>query len=151
MFRTFCLTAALALCLAAPATSSASWPYLGSGGYGWGYSNPTNYVPAPPYYAIHPPVYYSPHITARHYGASPFAWLPGMQPITYVPEPGPARRVMSAAVRESLLADAVARPATSAVLIDNPFVPAAKTASTPAAAEAQPLKIDNPFFASLSR
>ena len=60
---------------------------VGKLSWGWGFNQTTNYVPSPPYYAIYPPVYYSPFITARHYGASPFAWYPGMQPITYVPEP----------------------------------------------------------------
>jgi hypothetical protein len=115
-------------------------------GYGWGYGTiqPTNYVPAPPYYAIHPPVYYSPHITARHYGASPFAWLPGMQPITYVPEPVMTQRSTAAVSRDSLLTEKSAAP--KAAMIDNPYVIEAKTASS--SSEPQPAKIDNPFFVS---
>jgi hypothetical protein len=50
-------------------------------GYGWGYlGTRVGFVPQPPYYAIHPPVYYSAQIMRRPYGASPFAW-----PATYPP------------------------------------------------------------------
>src|ERR1043165_4435742 len=71
-----------------PNAANAYWPYLGYGGYGaygygWGFNQATNYVPSPPYYAIYPPVYYSSQITARPYGASPYAWYAGMSPITY--------------------------------------------------------------------
>jgi hypothetical protein len=138
MIRNVCLVVALALCLAVPSTSSAYWPYLGYAGYGgygygWGFNQPTNYVPAPPYYAIYPPVYYSPHITARHYGASPFAWYPGMQPITYAPQAEPAA-------------------APEPVMIENPYVRGARATSAKAAKfEVQPLKIDNPFVVSTSR
>src|SRR5687768_5337253 len=106
MIRTLFVAAALALAVAVPSTSSAFWPYApyGAYNYGWGWNHATDYVPAPPYYAVHPPVYYSPYITARHYGASPHAWLPGMQPITYVPDRLPARRVIAAVSKESLMA-----------------------------------------------
>jgi len=85
MIRNVCLSIAVVFCLLAPAQSDAYWPYLGYPGYGgygwgWGFNQATNYVPAPPYYSIYPPVYYAPYITARHYGASPFAWAGGMEP-----------------------------------------------------------------------
>jgi hypothetical protein len=44
--------------------------------YGYGNNGPAAYalgnIPAPPYFALHPPVYYS-HPTPRTYGHSPFA------------------------------------------------------------------------------
>lgn len=44
-------------------------------GYGWGYlGTRVGFVPQPPYYAIHPPVYYSAQIIRRPYGYSPYAW-----------------------------------------------------------------------------
>jgi hypothetical protein len=138
MIRNICLAAAFVLCLAIPSTSNAFWPYLGYAGYGgygygWGFGQATDYRPAPPYYAIYPPVYYSPYITARHYGASPFAWYPGMQPITYVPE-----------------TDGTGAP--DPVIIENPFVTGAKTTSAKTTKiEVKPLKISNPFVVSARR
>jgi hypothetical protein len=140
MIRNLCLAAACALCLAAPSSASAYWPYVGYGGYfggyglGWGYNPTLYYVPPPPYYAVYPPVYYSSQITARHYGASPFAWYAGMEPITYVGAP-----------------DLAAAP--QPMMIENPYVKGAKATSTKAAmnAEAQPLKIANPYVASNGR
>ena len=42
----------------------------GTGLYGLGY------VPVPPYFALHPPVYYSHEIRRRPIGDSPYAYLP---------------------------------------------------------------------------
>lgn len=57
--------------------------WLGGGGYagsylGRGYSSPyaMGRIPTPPYFALHPPVYYS-HPVPRTYGYSPFAY-PGI-------------------------------------------------------------------------
>ncbi len=136
MVRTvlFSFVAALALAVAAtPAQADDCGCGYGAGfGYGyngfWGaplaYSQGSAYVP--PYYAIHPPVYYSPHIIARPYGWSPFAW--------------PSTALMPAAP--------VARP----MVIMNAHV---KTADS-RVAEAKPQMIDgiqpeeiaNPFFVS---
>jgi len=138
MIRRICIAAALLLCLAVPSTSSAYWPYMGYGGYGpygwgWGYNQATNYVPAPPYYALYPPVYYSSMITARHYGASPFAWSPGMSPITYTDGAEPAA-------------------APDPVIIENPFVSGAKsTGAKNTKIEVKPLKIQNRFVVSKNR
>jgi hypothetical protein len=134
MIRKLCLVSIVALLFAAPSPASAFWPYGGYwggyGGYGngWGFGYPTNYVPAPPYFAVHPPVYYSSQITARHYGASPFAWQGGLSPITYVPQP------------EFSLSEPE--------MIENPFVGGAKAAAKQAAASAEPLNVSNPFVAS---
>jgi len=91
-------------------------------GYGWGtYSV---YVQDQiPYFAQHPPVYYS-HPVARPYGYSPYAYPPSVM----TPEPPP-----------------------EAAMIINPYVP--RPVSKPAAApdEAKtalaPLRLANPFVA----
>src|SRR3954464_6018520 len=131
MIRNVCLSIAVIACLFAPAQADAFWPYMGYPGYGgygwgWGFNQATNYVPAPPYYSIYPPVYYAPYITARHYGASPFAWTAGMEPITYVPDTAPA-----------------AGP--DPVIIENPFVTGPKPAGAKTTKiESKPLKLANP-------
>lgn len=146
MIRKLAAFAVLAFASVLPSNSEAFWPYAGYGAYnfGWGWNAPTDYVPAPPYFAVHPPVYYSPHITARHYGASPYAWLPGMQPITYVPELVPGRRVMTAIGKSNLMA--ASSPTRSLEMIENPYFVAQAGAEAPAV-QPQPEKIENPHFA----
>lgn len=52
---------------------------FGYGGYGgYGGVRMQSYVPAPPYFALHPPVYYGQRFT-RPYGVSPFAAWPQLQ------------------------------------------------------------------------
>jgi hypothetical protein len=141
MIRRALLVAALSVVVLLPASASAYWPYVGYGwyGYGPGWSgwglNPTNYVPAPPYYAVHPPVYYSSQLTARHYGASPFAWQPGLQPITYLGRPQAA-------------------PAPEPQLVENPYVAGARATSQARPgdqATARPMSMTNPYFANAAR
>jgi hypothetical protein len=125
MIRKLCLIAAV-LFLIAPSNANAFWPYMGYGygnGWGWGWNQPTTYRPAPPYFALYPPAYYSHQITARHYGASPFAWPAGMEPITYVPQTQPA-------------------------VIVNPNASSNKAISQPVANTEAPQSINNPFFVS---
>ena len=43
----------------------------------WGYGYSTYYSTGVPYFALHPPVYYS-YRVARTYGYSPFAYPPGV-------------------------------------------------------------------------
>jgi len=138
MLRNIAVSLALLLFAALPNAASAYWPYLGYGGYGgygygWGFNQATNYVPSPPYYAIYPPVYYSHQITARHYGASPFAWSPGMEPITYVGDAAGA---------------AIAEPE----IIENPYVTKNASKQASAAEKAvEPMKMDNPFVVRADR
>jgi hypothetical protein len=144
MVRNVCLAAAFALLLAAPAPADAYSPYgCYGGGCGWGwwpgwqnasYFNGGIYASPLPYYAEFPPVYYSHQITARHYGASPFAWYAGQSPITYVPAPAP-------------------RPMPMPLMIQNPYVGGARppAGGQASASEPAPLKIDNPFVASKAR
>ncbi|MDX1947321.1 MAG: hypothetical protein SFU86_18110 [Pirellulaceae bacterium] len=95
MIRRLSLAAAALLLLVAPASAHAYWPYLGGyGGGPWSYgyfggypfSSGAGYNSPPPYFSIYPPVYYSHQITARPYGASPYAWPPGFSPITVRPQ-----------------------------------------------------------------
>jgi hypothetical protein len=142
MVRSACLAAVAALSLlAAPGAAEAYWPYgFYGGGYAYGIWNNASfynggiYASPLPYYAQFPPVYYSHQITARHYGASPYAWYEGQAPITYVPMVSPR---------------SVAMP----VMIDNPYIPDAKPAGAAqtGGSETTPVSIDNPFVASTSR
>lgn len=99
---------------------------LGFGGYGFRNTPYTlGQVPVPPYFALHPPVYYSAPVP-RPYGYSPFAY-PGH---VLTPEP-------------------VAPPQT----IENPYcaptnlVPATESkAELSESAAAKPLLIDNPYL-----
>jgi len=138
MIRRLCLVLIVALCLMAPSSASAYWPYgYGAGfggwgnGWGWGWNATTQYRPAPPYFALYPPVYYSPFIQARHYGASPFAWAGGMEPITYV---------------NSMEPMAPAEP----MMVENPYVSGAARRAA-ATGELKPLKMDNPFVVKADR
>lgn len=103
--------------------------FAGGGDYGWDiaelYRQLYNNLP---YFALHPPVYYSEPVP-RTYGYSPFAYPPGVMTPEIVSEPQP-------------------------VTINNPYVPATKPASaevksTDRSASTQqapePLVIINPF------
>jgi hypothetical protein len=110
---------------------------------GWGGGFGTNYygygLPAgwytgvqgrlPPYFALHPPVYYSGQIIRIPYGCSPFAnpYGPGcaMAPVT-VPAVEPE-----------------AAPQTKA--IENPFFKPVEVTKTPRKADLG-MMIDNPFY-----
>jgi hypothetical protein len=61
-------------------TATAQWGGFGLGGYYGGFNGFAiqPYVAAPPYFAIHPPVYYGKRYT-RPYGVSPFAAPPQLQ------------------------------------------------------------------------
>jgi hypothetical protein len=132
----FGFVAALALAVV-PATAQADWG-CGYGGYGYGggfcdyqsmwgnpyvYSQGGSYIP--PYFSVYPPVYYSPHIIARPYGHSPYAF-----PSTFLP----------------------AAPAAKPAIIMNAHVKAADSKVAEAKPQMiegiQPQKIDNPYFVS---
>jgi len=82
----------------------------------WGY---TGYVAeSPPYFAMHPPVYYGLPI-ARPYGLSPYPWPPAV-PVVVQVGPAPTSSAPVAPLR-----------------IRNPFVDAS---------EAAPLRIRNPYL-----
>lgn len=89
----------------------------------------------PPYYAVNPPVYYSHMITARHYGASPHAWWPGMQPITYVgrgelrspPQPQFIENPFVRKAQQARAAEQENPAAVVALAIDNPYLVSAQS------------------------
>lgn len=103
------LAAALAAILL-PVAAQAQSPFYGYGGYGgWGQMgygqgiyNGTNRVP--PYFALHPPVYYSHEIIRRPMGVSPFAYPSWFSPAG------------------SQAADMAAVPAAQPLMIENPYV-----------------------------
>ncbi len=92
-----------------PAAAQAQYPYGGLGYGGWGQPNygqgiyqGSNY--RPPYFALHPPVYYSHEIIRRPMGASPFAY-----PSWYAPHAHHAAAVAAA-------------PAPQPLMVENPYV-----------------------------
>lgn len=138
MIRTVCLSVVALALLALPSSASAYWGCYGGwgGGYGgcgaWGnsyaYNYGVGYLPPPPYYAVFPPVYYSPHITMRHYGASPYAWPAGFSPTAF-------------AIRTEPMM----------IINQNMPAPAAADAQMAKATSPKPLRIDNPFVAVAAR
>lgn len=79
MMRRVLFVAAVLFALAAVRPAQAQW---GFGGYGtnyYGYGLPAGWYTGvndrvPPYFALHPPVYYSGQVIQIPYGASPFAY-----------------------------------------------------------------------------
>jgi hypothetical protein len=140
-------TLALLALAALPAAAQAFWPYGGwygpwdGNGYHRYYS--TTYNDVQPYYAVYPPVYYSPYISMRPYGASPVAWPAGMSPVTTVSR-----------------GYALAKTPTPMMVV-NPYVEGAADGPGVALPEQQgraptkirslPVKIENPHVASISR
>ncbi|MCU0710703.1 MAG: hypothetical protein MUC43_01495 [Pirellula sp.] len=92
------LLAASLVYLGSAKTAEAQDPFAFQFGYTLGYQNSFRYrVPTPPYFAVHPPVYYGKRY-ARPYGESPFASWPLLQPNpTYMPMPTAAHSAVSIA------------------------------------------------------
>lgn len=76
------------LCAGTCQSVTAQDPFAFQFGYTLGYQNSFKYrVPAPPYFSVHPPVYYGKRYS-RPYGESPFASWPLLQPNPgYMPMP----------------------------------------------------------------
>ena len=128
------LAAALAAILL-PAAAQAQYPYggmgyggWGQGNYGQGYYSGANRVP--PYFALHPPVYYSHEIIRRPMGASPFAY-----PSWYAP---PSSQAVASAPYQ----------APQPLMVENPYVKAKSPAPANASIE-QPFSVEvtNPYVA----
>ena len=95
----------------------------------WGYRSPSSlyglgYIPVPPYFALHPPVYYGDRLH-RSYGLSPFAW-PGHAGISERPAPRmivnqhiPSPKEAAPKADEATAEQTAARPAPQ--LIHNPY------------------------------
>jgi hypothetical protein len=120
--------------------STASAQGLGGGGYGLGFYNYGGYganginQQRIPFYALHPPVYYS-YPVPRPYGYSPFAYPPGVMTPEIVPNVG-AAEFRNPFVPGSIESKpAVDRQAATGRIILNPFVDQARIASNLAASE----------------
>jgi hypothetical protein len=136
-----------ALLASSGATAHAQDPYgLGFAYlFGYGATNTpriSSFVPAPPYFALHPPVYYGQRYT-RPYGDSPFASWPQLQPAAgYHAHPAAPH------------AQIVVNPYAPAICPDCPAeVPAEVPADAPSdspviqnSRPAMPLVIDNPYY-----
>ncbi len=95
-----------------------------------------SFAPAPPYFALHPPVYYGQRYT-RPYGVSPFASGPMLQSNPgYAPRPAAAMNVRPPLV--------IANPHYQAIQ-GAPRREVAKADQAPVVAKTGPQVIDNPF------
>ncbi len=136
----FYLTALLCAVAFVATTGQASAQNGGFGpGYGafGGYYNYgiQPYVPAPPYFALHPPVYYGQRYT-RPYGDSPFAALSQLQPnASYAP---------SRHVERSLTVNNPFCMPMAPEYVPSPQAPANTVPASPVVVS--PLVIENPFF-----
>ncbi|MCC6508797.1 MAG: hypothetical protein IT423_06800 [Pirellulaceae bacterium] len=105
--------------------------------FGFGAANNNgirSFVPAPPYFALHPPVYYGKRYT-RPYGDSPFASWPQLRsPANYQPTPAPN---YAPAV---IYANPVVDPNHGSAVPASPVVRSIRTI--------EPLVIDNPYYRS---
>jgi hypothetical protein len=129
------LLAAIVAAAILPAAAQAQYPYGGYGNGGWGQMNygqgiyrGSNFVP--PYFALHPPVYYSHDIIRRPMGASPFAY-----PSWYTP---PSQQAAAPAPYQ----------APQPLLVENPYVKAREPAPANASAiQPASLEVTNPYVA----
>ena len=71
--------------------------------FGFVRSSLSERVAEPPYFALHPPVYYSEQVIRRPYGVSPFAAPAGIVPVEMQMPPKPARIINPHALPDSLL------------------------------------------------
>jgi hypothetical protein len=128
MMRRSLLAAAFAMVLLATSQAQAFW---GCGGFGtnyYGYGLPAGWYTGvdnriPPYFALHPPVYYSGEIVRIPYGASPFAY-PWGTPFFAPPAITPIGPVEVRATHSAFLAEQ--SPPAEPVLIENEFFDAAE-------------------------
>ena len=118
------LLAIALVCGALPAAAQAQGPY--NWGYGWvdgyGQGDVVSYNDNIPYFAAHPPVYYSLDIVRRPMGPSPFAYPGNMMP------------VMEAEVTVAPAPAMAAAPKVAPMMINNSYYvrkgqPAVKNAS----------------------
>jgi hypothetical protein len=137
------------LALAALTTTSGSVTAVAQDPFGLGYaylfgygasntSRISSFVPAPPYFALHPPVYYGKRYM-RPYGDSPFASWPQLQAsASYAPYP--------AAPHAQVLVNPYAPCCSPADQAPAEHVSPVVSKRATAAASAEPLVIDNPYF-----
>jgi hypothetical protein len=96
----------------------------GGGAYGGGYGN-LGHIP---FYALHPPVYYS-YPVARPYGYSPFAYPPGVMTPELKPNVGAAGYGNPFIPKRDDPQPSADRQASMGPIIINPFVQQARAAS----------------------
>jgi len=116
---------AIAILLLGAATAQAQYPYYAGTGYGCcgagGFRSSPGFVPLPPYFAMHPPVYYS-YPAARPYGYSPFPY-PGTEKAPAAEAATTAEIINPFVESTDMAAEAPrGRTASSRRLIVNPFV-----------------------------
>ncbi|MCA9166639.1 MAG: hypothetical protein KDB23_03180 [Planctomycetales bacterium] len=131
------IAAGLAGSMAATSASAQTLGAYGCGGFaqpGWmGYAHSPyamGQIPVPPYFALHPPVYYSAPVP-RSYGYSPYAYPGTMEtPAIVMPEiiENPHVEKMPAPAQETNM------KVVRAQVINNPFVRAELQASSQVAA-----------------
>ena len=141
----FYLTAIMCAIALVSSASQASADCGGFGYNGYGYYNYgiRPYVPAPPYFALHPPVYYGARYT-RPYGDSPFASPSRLQPAAgYAPLRHVERSLTVHNPYVVLPMDPASMPMPAM-----PSAPAPAPINTviPSPVVVKPMVIDNPYF-----
>lgn len=86
----------------------------------------SGYLPVPPYFAVHPPVYYS-HPYHRPYGWSPFAQSGNIAPVSLRPEPRLVINPHVAAPDKIDIKPAADNTARAEVIVNPYFVQGQKT------------------------
>jgi len=152
MIRRVLLAVALLAVLAVQTPAHAQWG-MGCGGYGlggygfnaYGYGMPVGWYTGvqgrmPPYFALHPPVYYSGQIVRIPYGASPFAcpWgvCPGLPVGTPTLESEPAPEPQGVNIR----------PMAELTMIENKFYKPDPARVAKKASDEQGQMIANPYY-----
>jgi hypothetical protein len=97
-----------------------------------------SFVPAPPYFALHPPVYYGKRYT-RPYGDSPFASWPQLRST-------PSYHMRPAAPHAQLLLNPLAPCCNQGGNAGEAITPVVQSMAPQSAAQVQPLVIDNPYY-----
>ena len=118
---------------------------FGYGGYGFYNYGIQPYVPAPPYFALHPPVYYGARHT-RPYGDSPFASPSQLQPSAGY---APTRHVERSLTVDNPYAVLPMAPETMQApmpMHEPQPAPAPVNTVAPSPVVVKPLIIDNPYF-----
>jgi hypothetical protein len=135
---------AIALVSTAGQASAQCGVGFGYGGFGGYYNYAIHpYVPAPPYFALHPPVYYGARYT-RPYGDSPFAAPSQLQPTaSYAPKRHVERALT---VNNPYMIMPMAPDSMPAPAGQPTPTPAPVPAVVPSPVVVKPLVIDNPYF-----
>lgn len=134
---------AIALVSTAGQASAQCGAGFGYGGFGGYYNYGIQpYVPAPPYFALHPPVYYGARYT-RPYGDSPFAAPSQLQPSASY---APTRHVERSLTVNNPYVVMPMAPAGMPTPVPAPAQPAPVNTTAPSPVVVKPLVIDNPYF-----